>query len=165
VTNTRGNSTDAELRSLLKKFLSAGDAHAGFEKAMTNVPREKRAAVPPGLPYSLWQMAEHVRLAQADILEFAAAPKYQEKKFPDDYWPKTNTPNDSQWNGCIKGFAADLAALKQLAADESIDLSKKVPAGTGQTLLRELILTIDHNAYHIGQMVLIRRLLGAWDEK
>jgi uncharacterized damage-inducible protein DinB len=161
----KANSSDTDLRSLLQKFLSGGSAHADFEKAMKNVPRSKRSAIPSGAPHSLWQLAEHVRLAQADILEFATSSSYREKKFPDDYWPKSNAPTDSQWNACIRGFARDLGELKRLAANASLDLSKKIAGGDGQSYLRELILAIDHNSYHIGQMVLIRRLVGAWTEE
>src|SRR6478672_8405289 len=102
--NEKANDGDRELRSLLQNFLSGENAHVSFEKAMSNVPREKRGAVPAGAPHSLWQLAEHIRLAQADILEFATKRDYREKKFPDDYWPKLATPTDAQWIACIKGF-------------------------------------------------------------
>lgn len=165
MTKGSGNGADAgrELRKQLKKFLSAGDAHADFKTATKDVPREKRGLVPPGAAHSLWELAEHVRLAQADILEFAQSASYREKTFPDDYWPPSPVPTDEEWSACLAGFSADLAELKRIADDESVDLAAKVPAGDGQTFLRELLLTIDHNSYHIGQMILTRRIVGAWE--
>jgi hypothetical protein len=106
---------------------------------------------------------EHIRLAQRDILDFCRDPHYRERKWPDDYWPKTPAPPSAKaWAESIRGYHADVDAFKQLILDPEFDLFAKVPWGSGQTHLREILLTADHTAYHVGQIVLVRRLLGAW---
>ena len=125
-----------------------------------------RARLLPGLPYSPWQLLEHLRITQQDILEFCRNPKYVEKHWPDDYWPATpGPPKPGSWANSIKEFRQDQKALQRLASDPSVDLLAKIPHGTGQTYLRELLLVADHNAYHLGQMVAVRRLLGDWPSK
>jgi DinB superfamily len=165
-TSARSSSSsaiDAALRQQLANALEWHDAHVDFERAVDSVPPDARGRKPQGLPYSLWQLLEHLRLAQLDVLEFCRNPKYVEGKWPDDYWPKTDAPPDAAaWDRSIAAFRRDRDALKALAADRHIDLLATIPHGSGQTYLRELVLMIDHNAYHIGELVAVRRALGLW---
>src|SRR5438034_9995361 len=149
------------LRDQLAKALAWHDAHVDFERAVAATPVEVRGRKPQGLPYSPWQLLEHLRLTQRDILEFCRNPKYAEPKWPEHYWPRGEAPPDgAAWDASVAAFRRDLAALQRLAADAKVDLFAKIPHGTGQTYLRELILALDHNAYHIGELVAVRRLLG-----
>lgn len=151
------------LRSHLTKLLDWHDAHVDFDGAVDGVAPELRGRQPQGLPYSPWQILEHLRLSQHDILDFCVNPAYEEMKWPDEYWPKTVAPPSADaWTASIAAFKADCDALKRLAADPSVDLFAKIPHGHGQTYLREVLLVADHNSYHIGQLVAVRRLLGAW---
>jgi hypothetical protein len=155
-------SVDA-LRAQLTRLLSWGDAHAPFDAAVADLPPGVRGVAPPGLPYSPWQLLEHMRLTQADILAFCQRPDYGEPSWPDDYWPAAATPPDAQaWDASIAAFRRDRAALERLISDPACDLFAKVPAGSGQTFLREFLLVADHTAYHVGQLVAVRRLLGQW---
>jgi hypothetical protein len=155
---------EGALRELLQKQLAWEDAHAGFDAAVADVPPNLRGIQPTGLPYSLWQLLEHLRMAQHDILDFCVNPNYETMKWPDDYWPTSPTPpSPSAWDESIAGYRADRAALQELAADKKVDLNARIPHGSGQTYLRELLLVADHNAYHVGQLVLVRRLLGIWE--
>ena len=151
---------EAQLRTHVRRLLAWRDAHADFDAAVKGMAPELRGVQPAGLPYSAWQLLEHMRLAQQDILEFCVDPAYRERQFPDDYWPSSPAPEGDQWEKSIAGFRADLKALEKLA-DEAA-LFDRIPHGTGQTNLRELLLVADHNAYHVGQLVLVRRLLGDW---
>jgi uncharacterized damage-inducible protein DinB len=151
------------LREALIRALEWGDAHVTFEAALADLPAEVRARRPEGLPYSAWELLEHLRMAQLDILDFCRNPEYREMHWPDDYWPKASPANDEEWQRSIAGFRADREALKRLAAEQP-DLFATIPHGTGQTYLRELLLVIDHNAYHIGQLIAVRRALGAWSD-
>jgi hypothetical protein len=118
---------------------------------------------PTGAPYSPWQLLEHLRLTQFDILDFCRNPAYEERAWPDDYWPDSPEPPSAQaWDESVAEFLRDRAELVRLAEDPELDLYREIPHGTGQTYLRELLLTADHNAYHVGELVLARRLLGAW---
>jgi hypothetical protein len=156
-------STNA-VRDLLGRALAWHDAHASFDDAVKDMPANLRGTRPDGLPYSAWELLEHLRLAQRDILDFCVDPHYQEdKKWPDDYWPPSPAPpSDAAWANSIREFVSDRKALQNLAADTGVDLEARIPHGSGQTYLRELVLVIDHNAYHVGQLVLVRRLLGSW---
>lgn len=139
------------------------DAHADFESAVAEIPPKLRGVVPPGLPYSIWQLVEHIRVCQADILAFCVDPNYQEGKWPDDYWPKQPAPRDAAaWDASLAAYRKDLAQLQAMLKDETSDLFAKVPIGSGQTFLREFLLVADHTAYHVGQIVAVRRLLGDW---
>ena len=154
--------SDATLRAHLARLQDWPDAHATFDAAVDGVPAELRGVQPPGLPYSLWQLVEHLRITQRDILDFCRDPAYAEPQWPDDYWPGTaEPPSPDAWDETLARFRADRDALKQLAADAP-DLFAQIPHGTGQTYLRELLLVAGHGAYHVGQIVLVRRLLGAW---
>jgi hypothetical protein len=152
-----------ELRRHLARLLTWADAHATFDDAVANLPVAARGKVPRGLPYSPWQLVEHMRLAQADILEFCIRRDYREKQWPKDYWPPSAAPPTARaWSASIAAFRRDRRALAGLAVDPRRDLLAPVAAGTGQTLLREIILAADHAAYHVGQLVAVRRLLGHW---
>ena len=156
---------DSTSRSFLRDALAWADAHVSFDNAVRGLPSRARGVVPAGLPHSAWQILEHMRLAQADILEFCLNPRYRAKKFPDAYWPKSVAPRDSAaWRKSIAAFRLDRRRLQRLATDASIDLQTMVPAGDGQTYFREIVLAIDHAAYHVGQLVLVRRALGHWSD-
>jgi uncharacterized damage-inducible protein DinB len=151
------------LRAQLAALLDWRDAHADFDTAVDGLPPGLRGRTPEGLPYSPWQLVEHLRRAQHDILDFCRNPDYEELTWPDDYWPaEAEPPSAAAWDESLAGFRRDREALGALARDPGTDLLAPIPHGSGQTLLRELLLTADHNAYHIGQLVAVRRLLGAW---
>jgi len=151
------------LRAHLRALLEWRDAHVDFAAAVADIPPPLRGAAPAGIPYSPWQLLEHLRLTQHDILDFCRNPAYAEPRWPDDYWPATPAPPSvGAWDRSIAGFNADLEALRRLAGDRAVDLFARIPHGTGQTCLRELLLVADHNAYHVGQLVAVRRSLGIW---
>jgi len=155
--------TDQKLREQLSKCLSWRGAHVTFEEAVEGIPAEMRGQQPPNLPHSPWQLVEHLRLAQHDILDFCRDPGYVEPTWPDDYWPADAAPpTEAAWVNSIHSFQADLQAMIQLVGDPDTDLFAPIPHGNGQTILREALLIIDHNAYHVGQLVDVRRLLGLW---
>jgi len=157
---------ETALRALLAKLLDWEDAHVGLDTAVAAVPSKLRGVVPKGAPHSLWQLLEHLRITQLDILDFCVNPTYAEKKWPDDYWPASPAPTSGRaWDQSLAGFIADRKALQKLAADPKIVLTAKIPHGSGQTYLRELVLVADHTAYHVGQLVLVRQLLGIWPAK
>jgi len=155
--------SEAQIRRQLRDVLAWGDARVTFEKAVTGIPPRLRGVVPAGMPHSAWQLVEHIRLAQKDILEFCVGRKYRHKKWPDDYWPASPSPrNAAAWKRSLAEFRRDRRALQRLATNRSIDLCASVPNGNGQTFLREILLVADHTSYHIGQLVLVRRALGNW---
>ena len=154
---------DRELRAQLRKLLDWEDAHAGFDAAVEGIPPDKRGVAPEGLPHSPWQILEHIRRTQWDILDFCRNPEYVEPKSMKEYWPEGPAPpSDEDWDESVAAVRRDREDLKTMAGDPKVDLFAKVPQGTGQTFLREMVLVADHNAYHVGQLVLIRRLLGIW---
>ena len=156
---------DAALRQHLLDLLRGGNAHATFDAAAADFPAGLRGKKPEGAEYSAWQLLEHLRIAQWDILEFSRSAKHVSPKWPEGYWPKTEgPPTAAAWNSSIRKFRADLKAMTKLIADKKCDLFAPIPHGDGQTLLREALLVADHNAYHIGQLILLRRLLGAWKD-
>jgi hypothetical protein len=155
----------AALRAQLARALDWEEAHVGFEKAAARVPADKRGARAPGFEHSPWQLVEHLRLGQKDLLDFCVNPRYvHAMAWPDDYWPREPGPSRGVlWDESLADFRADREKLKELVLDTSVDLSKTVPTGkSGQTYLRAVILVIDHNAYHLGQLVAVLRALGAW---
>jgi len=155
--------TDPDLRQHVVNLLSGGNAHATFDDAVKNLPPELRGKKPKGAEYSAWQLLEHLRIAQWDILEFSRDPKHQSPEWPSGYWPAQPAPPDEKaWDKSVRAFRRDLKELCDMVADEAVDLFARIPHGDGQTVLREALLAADHNAYHIGQLVLVRRLLGAW---
>ena len=154
---------DKALREHLVKLLNGGEAHADFEQGLADFPAEVRGKTPKGAEHSPWQLLEHLRIAQADILEFSISADYKAKEWPKDYWPEEAAPVSPQaWNASINSFCEDLKAMCTLVEDPKTDLFAKIPHGDGQTILREALVLADHNSYHLGQFVLLRRLLGAW---
>jgi uncharacterized damage-inducible protein DinB len=159
----RSMATDKALRAQLVKLLDWQEAHVGFDTAVNRIPPKMRGVVPEGWEYSAWQLVEHLRIAQADILEFCVSAAYNAKKWPDAYWPPSPAPrNAAAWNTAIARVRRDCKALQQLAANPKIDVFAAIPHGTGQTYLREILLVADHTAYHVGQIVALRRNLGIW---
>lgn len=154
-----------QLRELLARQLDWEDAHIGYRRAVADFPPGLRGVVPTGFAHSGWQLVEHLRRAQTDILEFCLDPGYVEPASLDEYWPGTVPEHDAEWDGSVRRFEEDLQSLKRLALDESVDLDALVPRGVGsQTYLRELLLVVDHNAYHVGQLLTLRRVLGSWHD-
>ena len=157
---------DAPVRQHLLDLLTGGHAHAGFDSAVRNMPSALRGKRPHGAEHSPWEILEHMRIAQWDILEFSRDPRHQSPEWPCGYWPATAAPPDEKaWEKSVRGFRRDLKAMCDLVANPSTDLYARIPHGDGQTILREALLTADHNAYHLGEMVLVRRLLGAWNRE
>jgi hypothetical protein len=154
------------LREHLVELLRGGGAHLDFDSAVADLPAKLRGAKPPGQPHTPWRLLEHMRIAQWDILEFSRNPKHVSPPFPDGYWPRGDAPPDGKaWDRSVEAFRADLRAMQDLVADPATDLLARIPHGEGQTILREALLVADHNAYHLGQLVMLRRLLGAWPDK
>lgn len=157
---------DEALREHVLYLLQGGGAHANFDQVIADIPAKLRGRKAPGLPHSLWMLLEHMRIAQWDILEFSRKAKHVSPAWPEGYWPKTDAPpSPAAWNASIKKFRADLKALQNLVKNPKTDLFALIPWGNGQTILREALLVADHNAYHLGQILDVRRLLGAWPEK
>ena len=153
---------DQSLRKHLVHLLDSDHAHLKFDDAVKDFPPALRATRPPNEPHSPWELLEHLRIAQWDILEFTRNANHVSPKFPDGYWPTDIAPpTDTAWDESIAAYRADLAAMTAIAEDESIDLHEKIAHGDGQTVLREILLTVDHNAYHLGQLMTVRRMLGA----
>lgn len=155
---------NAAIRDHLARALAWTEAQVGFDKAVAGIPADKRGARPPGFQHSLWQQIEHIRLAQADILDFCVNAGYEHTmKWPDDYWPSAPEPRAANaWDDSLAAFARDRDAMKRLA-HEIPDLTAAVPTGKpAQTYLRAILLLIDHGAYHVGQIVDLRRALGIW---
>ncbi len=160
------NDRDVSLRQHLLELLKGGSAHARIEEVIAGIPARLRGQKPAGLPHSPWMLLEHMRIAQWDILEFSRNRKHVSPDWPKAYWPRTEAPPSSAaWNASIKKFRQDLKAMERLVANPKTDLHARIPWGSGQTILREALLIADHNAYHLAQLVDIRRLLGAWPEK
>jgi hypothetical protein len=152
--------TPDPLRKHLLDLLRMEGAHLSFDEAVKGFPIELRGAKPKGAPHTPWQLLEHLRIAQWDILDFSRNAAYQEMKWPDDYWPKTEAPpDDAAWDRSVEQFRRDLKAMEKLVSDASVDLTARIPHGTGQTVLREALLVADHNAYHLGQLVFVRKML------
>jgi len=151
-----------ELRDQLTKALDWDSAHLRFDDAVKDFPAELRGTRPPGAPHSPWELLEHLRITLSDILEFSRDAKHVSPEFPAGYWPATQAPPDEKsWDESVAAYRADLRALAELAADPSVDIFARIPHGDGQTILREVLLSIDHNAYHLGQLVGVRRTLEA----
>ena len=151
------------LRKELIFQLNGGHAHAPLEKVVAKFPSRFQGTVPEGLPYSSWQLLEHIRLAQVDMLEFCTSKSYKEKKWPDDYWPKSPKPPSARaWDASMRNIKRDRAQFIKLISNPKADLFAPLPWGDGQTLFHEACLISDHNSYHLGELVTVRRLLGAW---
>lgn len=156
---------DQAIRKQLLATLEGGGAHATFDDAVADIPAKLQGERPKGMPHSLWMLLEHLRIAQADILDFSVNSKYVAPKWPEGYWPKTPAPpNERAWDKSVAAFHQDLRSMQDLVKNPKTDLVAKIPWGEGQTILREALLVADHNAYHIAQVVDARRLLGVWKE-
>ena len=153
---------DDSLREHLRKLLDWGDAHTKFDSAVKDVPRPLRGTVPEGSAHSLWQLLEHLRICQFDILDFCRNPSYVEVPDGGLLAEVGRAPSARAWDESVAAFRHDRDELKKLAADRAVDLFARIPHGSGQTYLRELLLVADHNAYHVGQLVALRRRLGIW---
>ena len=153
------------IREHVAKLLRGTDAHLDFDDTVSRFPAELRTVRPGGAAHSAWQLLEHLRIAQWDILEFSRDPNHVSPTFPDGYWPSRDiTPDAEAWDKSVSAFRSDREALLDLVADESTDLLAPIPHGTGQTILRECFVVAKHNSYHLGQLILLRRLLGVWQE-
>jgi hypothetical protein len=156
---------DQIAREHLLDLLRGGHAHLNFEKATARMPIELRGVRPANLPYTAWRLVEHMRISQWDILQFSINPQHVSPDFPEGYWPKGDAPPDTgAWDRSLAAFQADLKAMMDLVAASEVQLLTQLAHGQGQTILREALLVADHNAYHLGQLVAVRRLLGAWEE-
>jgi DinB superfamily len=146
-------------------LLSGGGAHAKFEEVVSGIPPTLRGTKPAGFPHSAWMLLEHMRMAQWDILEFSRNPKHVSPDWPAGYWPQTEAPRSAAaWDKSVQQFRRDLRAMRELVESSKTDLFARIPWGDGQTILREALLIADHNAYHLGQMVDVRRVLGVWPQ-
>lgn len=154
---------DQQLRQQLVKHLEGGEAFTPVDDIIQNIPFEKLGFVPESLPYSFWQQFYHMRLAQYDILDFCRNPDYTAITWPDDYWPDEPTPkNQQEWDDTVKTYFTERDEMAKLISDSKNDLFAPLPHGSGQTLLREALLVIEHTAYHTGQMLIILRLAGLY---
>jgi hypothetical protein len=154
---------DKSLREHVLNLLKGDGAHADFEAAVKDLPGSLQGKRPKGAEHSPWEVLEHLRIAQWDILEFTRKAKHVSPEFPKGYWPSTQAPpNEKAWDKSVDAFRSDLKAMSDLIANESADLLAPIPHAEGKTILREALLLADHNAYHLGELVLLRRLLGAW---
>jgi len=154
---------EQSLRKHLVELLEGGSAHAKFDDVIKGLPAQLRGVKPANFPHTAWMLLEHLRLAQRDILEFSRNPKHVSPPWPSGYWPKTEAPpSAAAWNRSVQQFQRDLKAMQTLVANRKTDLFARIPWGDGQTILRETLLLADHNAYHLGQLLDVRRLLDAW---
>ena len=153
------------VREQVLALLKGGNAHVSFDNVFKDFPVNLRGVKPNGAPHTAWQLLEHMRIAQWDILEFSRSAKHVSPEWPGGYWPKTEKPPDENaWKKSLASFKRDLKAMEKLVADPKTNLYTRISHGTGQNIYREALLVADHNAYHLGQLVLLRRLLGAWKE-
>ncbi len=158
-----GGAADKSLRKHLIELLDSGHAHITLEKAIAGLPAELQGVKPDNLPFTAWRLLEHIRIAQWDIVEFSVNPKHESPKWPEGYWPEGDAPpSDAAWEKSVQQCRIDLQRMKDLVNDPDTDLYAAIPGGDGQTVLREAMLVADHNAYHLGQLVVLKRLLGAW---
>lgn len=151
------------LREQLVRVLDWNEAHVDFDAAVKGIPADKQGTIPPGFEHSPWQLLEHLRIAQEDIYDFCVNPKYKEMKWPDDYWPSAAPPTSTAWDESVAAYHHDNDKMKELVRTQP-DLFARIPHGTSahQTYLRAALLIADHAAYHLGQLVLVRRALGVW---
>ena len=155
--------SDQALREHVLYLLRGGGAHLNFEQAIADLPEDLRGSKAAGSPHTPWRLLEHMRICQWDILEFSRNPDHVSPEFPDGYWPSSDAPASSDaWDQSVARFRSNLQEMIDLVADPATDLFTPIPGGDGQTILREALLVADHNAYHLGQLVFLRRCLGAW---
>jgi uncharacterized damage-inducible protein DinB len=153
-----------EWRSIVASSLDWEQAHASLESAIKGLTAEQRGKRPAGFPHSVWELLEHIRITQRDLLDFVQNPEYEEKlQWPKDYWPPNSAPaSEKAWNETVAAWRKDRMALERFATGTDIDLTTKIPKGTGQTYLRTVIVAVDHASYHVGQIIAVRQLIGAW---
>lgn len=157
---------DSIVREQLRDMLSGGNAHMSFEDAVKDFPPEQMNTRPPNVSYTPWQLLEHLRIAQWDILEFIRNPRHVSPSWPEGYWPAQDAQADvAAWQRTIAAFRADLQALQAIVDDETVDLYTPLPQGDGQTIMRELLVIADHNAYHIGEFAILRQVMGTWRDQ
>lgn len=158
------NPSSQTLRKHLLELLGPGGAHVDFEKAIANVPDRLRGTAPPNVPHTPWRLLEHLRIAQHDIVEFTLDARHGSPKWPDGYWPDGDAPPSAKaWDDAIREYKKDRRRMLDLVGDENTDLLTPVPHGDGQTIAREAMLLADHSAYHLGQLIVVRRALGDWE--
>ncbi|SFC15533.1 DinB family protein [Spirosoma endophyticum] len=155
--------TTSALRKQLISLLTGSNAHKSFDAAIKDLPTELRGVKPDKLPYSIWQIVDHIRIVQEDILDFSRNPNYQSRPWPDSYWTKDVAPTEEDWQQALKQIREDRAAIVTLINDPEPDFYTPFAHGDGQNLLREILLVADHTAYHVGEIIIIRRLLDAWN--
>jgi hypothetical protein len=154
---------DRDLRKQLIELLQGGHAHATFDQSVKDFPVNLAGTRPPSLPHSAWELLEHMRITQNDILQFSRSPDYVSPEWPKGYWPSSQGPKDpGKWDESVLSFRSDRVAMEKMVLDVGRDLQAPFPWGEGQTLLREALLVADHTSYHLGQLLLVRRALGAW---
>src|SRR6185437_7993980 len=154
---------DRDLSQHLVELITGSNAHASFNDSVKDLPAELCGKTPKSAGHSPWQLLEHLRIAQWDILEFSRNAQHESPKWPEGYWPASAVPPDEKaWDKSVRAFRRDQKSMCDLIADPATNLYSKIPHGTGQTILREALLVADHNAYHVGQLILVRKLLGAW---
>ena len=151
-------------RAIVASSLDWEQAHSSLENALRGLPSELRAKKPAGFPHSVWDLLEHIRITQRDLLDFVQDPDYEEKlQWPKDYWPSNPAPaSDKEWNTSIAVWKKDRQALERFTTDSDLDLTTRIPRGTGQTYLRTILVAVDHASYHLAQIITVRLLLGAW---
>jgi uncharacterized damage-inducible protein DinB len=155
--------SEEKWREIVASALDWEQAHASFDSSLKGLPVELRGTRVQGFPHSVWELTNHLRRTQYDLLDFCRNPHYEEIKWPDDYWPTSAAPADeAEWNDTIDAIHRDTKALAEFTKDTSRDLTDKIPHGTGQTYLRTVLVAVDHMSYHVGQIIAVRRLLGAW---
>lgn len=153
-------------RSIVASSLDWHEAHATFDDAVAGLAAELRGRRPEHFPHSAWELVEHIRLAQADLIAFMRDSSYKAPTWPDDYWPSEPAPRDSRtWDDSIAAVRRDRAELKAIATDPTLDLATGIPWGNGQTYLRTILVSVDHTAYHVGELIAVRHMLGAWPAK
>jgi len=157
-------SSKEDWRAIVASSLNWEQAHSSMENALRGIPPELRGKRPTGFPHSAWELLEHIRITQHDLLDFIQNPEYEEKlKWPEGYWPSSMAPTgDKAWNESVSGWKKDRMALERFTTESKLDLTTKIPKGTGQTYLRTILVAVDHASYHLAQIVTVRQLLGAW---
>ena len=153
---------EQDLRKRLDDVLSGKGAHIGFEEVLKNYPAEFRGRKHPAMPYTAWQLLEHLRIAQWDIVEFSINPEHESPDWPEGYWPgEEDPPSETGWQESVDQFFSDLDRIRELVKDPETDLHQRIPHGSGQNILREALLVADHNSYHLGQLVMLKKILQA----
>lgn len=149
----------------LLEFLDGGSAHANIDAAVKDFPARLYGEKPKGWPHSAWQLLEHIRITLHDLVEFCSNPNYQATKWPEGYWPKKDAPVSTEsWDAAVKAVKKDIREFEKMLKDPNVDIYAKIPWGDGQTILREILLAGDHTSYHAGQLIMLRKQLGAWKD-